>query len=178
MNVWMTGAMVVACSLSAVAANLDQGTKELRLDGDIDFDTAAGDSIQLDMGLGYFVADNLEVGGVAGLADDDRLTLWRLGAFGELNLPVEDLPVVPFVGAGLAWAYADPDRGDSEDALVLGLAGGAKYFVTEDLAIALQLNYQFASEDIFDEEDGLSDTNWDFTLGLRYYFDSPVSSGG
>lgn len=176
MKRWITGLLMVACTATVMAQNIDQGTKELRLDGSIDFDTGAGEEIVLDVGLGHFVVDNVELGGVVGVANNDLITVWRLGGFGELSFPMQDAPLVPFVGAGLAWAYADPDIGDSEDAMVLGLAAGVKYFLTDDVAISTQVNFEYASEDIFLEDDDISDTNWDITLGLRYFFDWPAAN--
>ncbi len=165
-----SGAMLIAAS--GLAQNLDAGTKELLLSGSVDFDTPVGTDLTLDIGLGHFVADNIEVGVLAGISDNDAGTLWRLGAFGELNLPVEGLGVVPFVGAAVLYAYADPKEGSSDDALVGRASAGLKYFLTSDLAIAAQANFEVASEDIYVEEDGkVSDTNWDITLGLRYFFD-------
>lgn len=175
MKRYLVFGLVAAFAVAASAApNLDEGTQELMLDGLVNFDSAAGTEIVLNVGYGLFVADNVELAGIVGIADNDLYTLFLFGGLAELNIPIEDVPVVPFVNASIAYANADIEGGDSADAIVFGVAGGAKFFVTDDLAIAAQLNLAYATDDIYAEDDGdVSDTDITATLGLRYYFDNP-----
>lgn len=157
---------------TAFADNQDMGTYELRLSGLIDPDTFAGGQVDLDVGLGYFVADNMEAGGRVSFSDNDAAQTIGLGGFGEINVPAPDLVVVPYVGAGLGVLSADPDSGKSRTALVATGYAGVKYFITEDLALAAQADFDLATEEVFGKDNGKADSiNLDITLSLRYFFD-------
>jgi hypothetical protein len=165
---------VLALATASLGANLDRETNELRLSGMVDFDTENNTLVDLEVGVGYFFFDNFEAGLALGVRDDDRVTLFGLGAFVEQNLPINE-SVVPYLGLSVDAVSVDVDDGGGDDvdenALVLGLQAGLKTFLTEDLAIALQLGFDMATDDVFATEDGGEDTNWVLSLGLRYYFD-------
>jgi opacity protein-like surface antigen len=171
---------VVAAMASAadVTPNLDQGTKEMRLYGMYDNNTPLNYQLDLLFGFGYFVRDNIEVGGVLGYQVNDLASTYELGAVGEYNFDL-DSSWVPFLLGGLLWAgteaddkvFNDPHDIDAE-AFVGRLGGGVKYFIRDSLAISLQLNYDLASEGLYPDEDGNLDKDSVKTrLGLRFYWD-------
>jgi hypothetical protein len=164
-------AMLLAAPM-AHAANQDLGTYELQLSGLIDPDTFAGGEVDLDVGLGYFFADNTEFGGRFSFSDNDVVQTLGLGGFGEINVPTQNAPVTPYLGAGLGILSVDFDKGGSQSALVGSGYAGVKYFITADLAISAQANLELATDDVFDKDHGEADsTNFDVTLALRYFFD-------
>jgi len=156
----------------AYAAPLALGTQELRLDGGLDFDSAAGTDLSLTAGYGYFIEDYIEVGGLLGISDNDFITALSVGAFGEYNIDTAT-EAIPFLGAQLRLIYADIDTGassDSETALALGVYAGMKFFLTDGLAISGRLLVELASEEIYVEEDKVNDVDVAIDFGLRYFF--------
>lgn len=174
--VFAVAAMVAGSALAAetrssgVTPNLDKGTKVLEGAGQIN---VMADEVQLQLAYGQFVADGIEVALLAGLRDNDFYMSTELGVRAEYNL-VLDSALVPFLGAGVVWADAEADDSDIDtDAAVLSIGGGVKYFIRDDVALALDGSYLAATDDIFvDREDG--DAQADearFLFSVRFYFD-------
>jgi hypothetical protein len=155
---------------SGVTPNLDKGTKVLEGAGYIDL---MADEVQLQLAYGQFVADGIEVAVVAGLRDNDRYMSTELGVRAEYNL-VRNSALVPFLGAGVVWADVEADDSDIDtDAAVFSVGGGVKYFIRDDVALAVNGSYLFATDDIFvDYEDGeVEDDDIRILFSVRFYFD-------
>ena len=132
-----------------------------------------GDDVQIQVAYGQFVADGIELGLVAALRDNDEYMSTELGVRAEYNL-VRDSALVPFLGAGVIWADAEADDSDLDtDAAIFSVGGGVKYFIRDDVALAVNGSYLLASDDIFvDTEDGeVQDDELRILFGLRFYFD-------
>jgi hypothetical protein len=169
MKKWMSMLTIAALAGASQAASLSQGTRELTLDGALDPDGASGTEISLDVGYGYFIQDNIEVGGEVSIADNDHATTYGLGGFAEYNFD-QGSALVPFAGVGLGWFNTEIDDLDvDDDAVVASLFGGVKYFLAENIAVTAQINLEWASEDIFLNDDDVEDTNIDFTVGMRFF---------
>jgi opacity protein-like surface antigen len=176
---WFVFAVAAILSGSAFAAenesggatpNLEKGTKALEGAAAIN---VMGDDVQFQVAYGQFVADALEVALVGGLRDDDRYMSTELGVRAEYNF-VRDSAFVPFVSAGLAWADVEVDeRNLNTDAAVFSVGGGGKYFIRDNVALALSGSYLVATDDIFfDSEDGdLQGDEIRFLFSVRFYFD-------
>lgn len=178
-NKWFVFAVAVMLAGTAFAAdkessgvtpNLDKGTKVLEGAGSID---VMADDVQIQFVYGQFVADGLEVALVAGLRDNDRYMSTELGVRTEYNF-VLDSALVPFLGAGVVWADAEADdSGLDTDAAVFSVGGGVKYFIRDDVALAVNGSYLAATDDIFvDSDDGeLQDDEFRVLFSVRFYFD-------
>lgn len=178
-NTWFTCLVVATLAGSAMAAekgaggvtpNLDKGTKVLEGAG---FINVMADEVQLQLVYGQFVADGVEVALVAGLRDDDTYMSTELGVRAEYNL-VLDSALVPFLGAGVVWADAEADESNIDtDAAVFALGGGVKYFIRDDVALAVDGSYLVATDDIFvdSEDDEVNEDEARFLFSVRYYFD-------
>lgn len=176
---WFVFAVVAMLAGSAFAAekesigvtpNLDKGTKVLEGAGIIN---VMGDEVQLQLAYGQFIADGIEVALVAGLLDNDRYMSTELGVRAEYNL-VLDSAFVPFLNTGVVWADAEADDSDLDtDAAVFSVGGGAKYFIRDDVALAVNGSYLIATDDIFvDSEDGeLQNDEFRILFSVRFYFD-------
>jgi opacity protein-like surface antigen len=167
-----TATLLTAAAPLASAASLALGTREARLNGAIDFDSPAGTALALEAGYGYFVADYIQVGGIFGFANDDFVSSFSLGGFAEFNIET-DSEVIPFVGSQVRLVNAEVNVGpssSSETALTLGLYAGTKIFLTDELAIAVRMLIETATEDIYVEEDDVSNLDLVLDIGLRYFF--------
>ena len=155
----------------ASAVSLPEGTKAIQFSGSLDLDSADGTVIDFNLGYGVFVVDQVEVGVRGNIYDSDSATRWGLGAFSEYNWIMETA-WVPY--AGLALDYQDSDvnigAGTTDNALQVGGRVGVKYFLTEGLAIDSAYVFNWATEDIYLEDQSVSDTESLFAFGLRYYF--------
>jgi len=176
---WLVLAVAVLLSGSAFAAepesggvtpNLDKGTQVLEGAGSIN---VMADEVQLQLAYGRFVADGIELALVGGLYDNDRYMSTELGVRAEYNL-VFDWPLVPFLNAGVVWADAEADESDLDsDAAVFSLGAGAKYFIRDNVALAVNGSYLMATDEIYvDSEDGeLQEDEFRILFSVRYYFD-------
>ena len=178
-NKWFVFAVAAMLAGSAFAAdkesgqvtpNLDKGTKVLEGAGVIN---VMGDDVQIQLAYGQFVADGIEVALVAGLRDNDTYMSTELGGRAEYNL-VFDSALVPFLGAGVVWADAEADDSNIDtDAAVFSVGGGAKYFIRDDVALAVNGSYLVATDDIFvDSEDAeVQDDEFRVLFSVRFYYD-------
>lgn len=155
---------------SGVTPNLDKGTKVLEGAGYIN---VMEDDLQIQLAYGQFVADGVEVALLAGLRDNDAYMSTELGVRAEYNI-VLDSALVPFLGAGVVWADAEADDSDIDtDAAVFSAGGGVKYFIRDDVALAVDGSYLVATDDIFvdSEEEEVQDDEVRFLFSVRFYFD-------
>ncbi len=172
-------ALIAASSASAaVKPNLDKGTMEMHINGSYDNNHPLDYQLTLIGGFGYFVMDNLEIAAIAGIQSNDLADSYELGAIAEYNFTTNS-PWVPFLKAGILWTgveYDDDlfnDSGDIDETAWIGrIGGGVKYFLRDDIAISLSLNYDRASEDLYVDDDGSAeDYNVKALIGVAYYFD-------
>jgi hypothetical protein len=167
-------AMIVIFSLVAVfgarGQMLSKGTVELDLSGSFDDKTPSGNQVWIGLGVGYFVIDNLELIAAGYFSHDDYVIGYHpaVGAQYNFNLGYK---LVPFIGANLGWGIWDYKKGGEDmDGFVYGGEAGVKYFVTESLALAVSLDYDLSTGDIWMEEGGkMVNNNWGVRWGLRYF---------
>lgn len=153
------------------AVTLATGTMETRLEGNLDPTTPAGTLIEAAFSYGYFFADNLQAGGRVGLRDDDNLTSYNAALFTEYNFEVDSEDWLPFVEGSLGLSHNDI-RGfkPNDTAVVLEVQGGIKYFIAPNVAISSALVLDWASEEIYADEDKLEDMDARLQFALRYYY--------
>lgn len=161
------------CLMLLVAATgfgtpLKQETLELPLIGNLDFDSADGDVEFMVMpGLGYFILDDIEVGGLVGLGYNGQDRGYMLGAFGEINFDLES-PVVPFLGIRPSFNFGDYYP---ENHFYLEGLAGLKFFLSEWVAISTELFYGLANKDVFaDIDSGGRNSDAGMRLGVRCFF--------
>lgn len=165
-------AAILAGSSAASASMLAYNTEEYRLNGGIDFDSAAGTDLNIELGYGYFIQDYLETGALIAYEDNDYVSTFSGGGFAEYNFETETA-LIPFIGSSLRLAYAKVEVGDrdnSNTALALGVYAGAKYFVYDNMAISARIIVEGATEDIYVEDDDINDVDVRADFGLRFFF--------
>ena len=176
----------------AGAQAIRQGTREIFMDGLVDPDGVAGTEWDLQIGSGWFVKDNLEVGGLVGFFDNGRdVKEWSVGVFGELHLPFQfpETGILPYVGLRISVVDVEDEPGPAlfgpgaaaeegtagtmlldETALEGTLRPGVKYFLSDALALDLGIEVSVASERIYVNDGDLDDVDWGFSGGVRAYF--------
>ena len=168
---------ILAIALIAVLAAtthgmfLEEGTSELSVSGLLDFESANGTLFNVNLFYGYFFMDYLEIGLAGSYLDDDAVQMWAVGPKAEYNFDI-GYSVVPFVGGHLQIAATDNKDADKDNtAGIVGIEGGAKFFITEYAAISLALVGELATDDIYPAEDGDTEsTDARVELGLRMFF--------
>lgn len=173
---------VAAFAMTSVAAEarLEEGTQELGIQGNLDLDAQDDFELNLDLTYGRFIRDNWQVGAKTGTSATGSILNFDLGLFTEYNFN-NTSNWVPYVGAAASLASAsfdfDADLMDKADAefedvtaLNIGLSAGMKYFVNDHVAIAGEINYNVATDDIKYDGDELSDSASKILIGTRFYF--------
>ena len=185
MRTLLVAAMVMALAVTASGQMLSAGTSELKVEGGIDFDTSDGTLIDFGILYGMYIYDYLEGGLALRLTDSDSITVWRIGVFGQYDFDL-GTELVPYLGAGLSLASYEAtydtvvvmadgtsvrsSEEESDNAIVLSGTAGVKFYIAENVAISTALVLEWASEDIYAEEDDFQDTDARIELGMRFFF--------
>jgi len=167
--------LAIAVGTAPAAAQMTAaGTQEIGVSGLVDFDSANGTLIHFNLLYGLFVADGVEVAGTAGVTDDDNHTVWRIGGVMEYDYDL-GLELVPYLGAAAGLAKYEVEKSGTRKArddyaFFLGAAVGSKYFLAENVALDVALKLEWASDDIYPEDDDFQNTDARITLGMRFFF--------
>ena len=152
-----------------------QGTKELGLSGNLDFQQESRVVLNINGRFGYFPRDYLEVGGFAEVQSNfNEFSRYGLGGFAELHVP--DLAIlqgraVPYAGADLGLEFVDTSLGEDNAALIFRPRVGVKWFIRDYFAIDTNLFVAVATDDIFpNKKNDLDPYDVGIQLGLRIYF--------
>lgn len=166
----LLAAAVLALPLSTRAATLAQDTQELRLQGTLDPTTRNGSEFDLNVSYGYFFADNAQAGGRLSWTDNKQVSSVGLGGYVEYNVDTgsEIMPFGEFF-AGLANVDIEGAGGD-DLAGIMELRAGAKFFLSENVAIAAAGVFAYATEKIYPDKEKLRDVDVFMELSLRCYF--------
>ena len=175
-------ALIFLVSGSAFAAdvtpNIDKGTKTIRLAGRIDTDTPLDYNYAIGAGFGYFVTDGFELGLGGLLRGNDLYTNYDFGVYGQYNIKTGSA-FVPFGFLGLYYAGIEVDddyynRGGETDfdTAVGKIGAGVAYFVRDNISIEASGVYNWANDPLWIDQDGnVQDSNFQWLLGLRFYWD-------
>jgi len=132
------------------------------------------DTYRVQASIGYFLSDHFEVNFAPMISIDDPDegddTIYY-SYFGNLkwNLYQKGWTVIPFVGVQAGVTGYDRE-GEDDSAFSYGWMGGAKFFLSEDVSLNLELNYLHTT---FDADDGGDDLDLDVTnffVGFSWYF--------
>ncbi|MBM4143781.1 MAG: hypothetical protein FJ225_09365 [Lentisphaerae bacterium] len=153
----LTVGMCLFFAVSALAAPLEAGTYEVRAGAAYNFESTAEPLyVPVMGGMGYYVMDGLQVGGFVTFEKRKWESafgvgnVWGLGAFGEYVLDLGmDLPVMPSCALSVRALDSDLPR---DIVFVLGFSPGLRCFVTESVALALQVDVNLAGDDIYNFE--------------------------
>ncbi len=162
---------LLAAAATGYGATIPLDTLELRLAGNMDFSNERGNvDWQVESGLGYFVFDNIEFGGIVDWAYNGNDMGLGLGGFGEANLDLDSF-IMPYFAMRLEYCFGQYYREIAEHNYILWEpAAGLKFFLSESVAIYTELYFDLASEKAYiqDEEEKNYDTG--LRAGVRCYF--------
>lgn len=138
------------------------GVQEFGLSGYLNWEDTT--RYALSVSYGRFFSDNWLLGGRVGVDGQNSDAGYSIGAFAEYNFLTQS-PWVPFVGFSADYNRLEY-KGDSLDALRLGLELGVKYFFRPNIAASLSGGAAWNTDSFPDGDDFAKQIN----LGLRYYF--------
>ena len=176
MRKYLVMVLVAAVAAGAYAQPaIQEGTREVLIDGSWDPDGPTGTVLDLTFGYGVFVRDAIEVGGQIGYSSTedaggvgvDSKTLW-LGGFVDYHFDMGTM-TVPYVGADISYGNRELGTWD-ESAFVYGPHVGVKHFITENVAVNIALQYLLATEDVFTNDGTLEDNDLSLEFGIRVMF--------
>ena len=155
------------------AQTLTKGAMELDFEGNYDHKGAAGAQVYTALGFGYFPIDCFEVVAAGAFIYDDYEIGYHPAVGAQYNFDIGH-GFVPFVGGNLGWGIWDYKNADDIDGFVYGIEGGVKYFITQNYAFSVSIDYDWATGDLWMEDGGkMVDNNWGIRWGLRYFFNQP-----
>ncbi len=169
---------IFAAMMTVAEARLEQGTREIGVQGNLELDAKDDYQLNLDLTYGKFIRDNLEVGFVADIAASDNTKSLDLGIFTEYNFN-NDSSLVPFVGLAGSFASIDVEEDsldeidvklEDKEAFSVKFALGVKYFINDNVALAFEVNHSIATEDIRFDGEEFKDSASNILIGTRFYF--------
>ncbi len=175
---WLILALVCCIAVPSAmgSALVTKGSRELALAGMLDFDTAAGTDLDLDIKYAYFFWNRTSLGLRFHGDNNDAMSAFGVGGSAEYNfaLPAKYRPIigtdlVPFVGAFLDYRQTKLFD-EKEGAAVFGGEAGIKFFLTDSTAVTFSLVGELATEEIYADDLEATDQNLGIQLGMRFYF--------
>ena len=169
-------AVAIAGTSAQGAALVSRGASEVAIGGKLDFATAAGTDLALDVKYAYFFWDRFSVGTRVTLHNNDAMNHLGIGATAEYNFqlpegykPVFGTDLVPYLGVAVDYRHAKLFD-EKESAMVFGGEGGLKFFLTDMTAVTLSLVGEWATEEIYADDLDATDKDLSLRLGMRFYF--------
>lgn len=155
---------------------LSEGTQEVNIQGLVDFDAEDSYSVDLNTKYGYFIKDDWEIGANISTDLSKSFKSGGIGLFTEYNF-TNSTDFVPYVGIASELVkadYNDEDNLDSEsfDATAMNFKTsiGLKYFVTRNVAISAEANYNISTDNLKVSGGDAKDSFTKFIIGTSFYF--------
>ena len=148
-------------------AMVEQDMMELRVQGRLDFDNPGGYvETDINLGLGYFIMDDLQLGGLLAFVNEGSDAGFGLGVYSEMLFDL-NYAAAPFVGGSLQFRFGEyyPDNH-----LMIEFNGGLKVFLTEYLAVSGMIFFDIATDDVFINNKEAQNHDAGMRLGLNVYF--------
>lgn len=163
--------IAMMAAATSFGATIPMDTLELRLGGKMDFSNPQGEvDWLLESGLGYFVYDNIEFGGIVDWGYNGNDMGLGLGGFGEVNLDLDSF-IMPYFAMRLEYRFGQYYRNTAEhDFILWEPAIGSKFFLSESVAIYLEMYFDLASEKAFVQGDDAKNNDLGLKTGVRCYF--------
>ena len=162
----LTGFLVI-CACSVFGEAYQQGLFEIGLDGKHDFENADGKTeTEIRTSLGYYVAGDVQLGGLINFANSGSDIGWGAGPYIEVNLDFE-LVVVPYAAFRATANFGELYPADH---LMAEAAAGLKIMLSDYVALAAEVYYDMASKEIFINNGRERSTDVGMHFGVRACF--------
>jgi hypothetical protein len=148
---------------------LHQGTWELLVSAagssDTEFDNGG---IGVNLGVGYFIADGLELGLRQNLsyASSNDNSSWNGSTRVAIDYHFDLDRWQPFIGANIGYIYGE----DTHDTWAAGPEAGVKWFIKDEAFLYAIVEYQFYFNSSGDAEDNFDDGQWNYGVGVGFTF--------
>jgi len=179
-KIMVLAALIFFLMVSIVSAQTDstpflqRGVQELALSGNLDFEGPSGDwDANLTTSYGYFIANNLEMGGYLNFTrqQDGDFKSYGIGGFAEYHFRgILSPTIVPYGGLSLGFQFTDVDFANDEAAIIMTPRVGIKWFLRPNIAIDTNLFVSLATDDVYVNDGSLDKYDVGINLGLRAYF--------
>lgn len=144
---------------------MEQGTREIALQGAADLASEDGRSISATISLGYFIASRIEIGALGGYAENSAATAWNAGVFTEWNFDVEG-KLMPFVGGAAKYYKSKATESMPTTTIVVSST-------TNEAGEAMQTEETTTSVETTKTEDEAAIL--DAKAGVKYFFTEDVA---
>lgn len=149
------------------------GKNELSLHGFFDFEAPNGDKIDFHLGYGWFLRDDLMLGGQFqwSLLEDIAPGDYRSQQINFVTdwLFPDDSALVPYIGAQIGFR-ASKFGNQEESGLVFGGRVGARYFLNDSVSINASLSMLNSSEEVFFADFEAEDQYFFPSIGISAVF--------
>jgi hypothetical protein len=150
--------------------------RELSLHGGFDFQGPSGDNIDLEVGYGWFLRDDLLVGGefrwslIEDIAPGENDYRSQQASLVVEKLFIGDSNMVPYIGGEIGFRNSKFDDAD-ESALVLGGRLGGRFFLNETITIDASISFLTSDKQVFIVDFEAEDQYLYPRLGIKAVFE-------
>lgn len=160
-------------------AYLKAGTQELNVQGLVDFEAEDSYAIDLNTKYGYFIKDNWELGTNITTDLSKSYKSGGIGIFTEYDF-TNSTNFVPYVGVTTELIRANYNKTNQDDrlktksfdatAVNFKTALGLKYFISSNVALSAEVNYNISTDKIKVSGGDARDSFTKFLIGTSFYF--------
>lgn len=155
----MPGIALLVCIMFSISNAFAQspevdGKSQLSLHGGLDFQGPNGDNTDIQVGYGWYIDDETLIGGeyrwilIEDIAPGENDYRAQQASFVVERLFLGDSALVPYVGGEIGFRNSRFEDLD-ESGLVYGGRLGARYFLTESVAVDVSVNMLFSDKKVF-----------------------------
>jgi hypothetical protein len=120
-------------------------------------------------GIGAMLFETSEAGLFYSYEENGDRTLQSAG--GMINEYYDfGWPLLPFAGVGGGIGFLERDGTESDEEAFLRLQAGARWSLSDRVALSGRAAYSLASEPIFHDGDNFHKRLWDLRIGLKYLY--------
>ena len=173
MKKYLVLAMVAAMAVGACAQPmLQEGVREIGLEGYWDSDGETGKEIAVDLTYGVYWRDEIELGAMMGYASalSGDIKAWEVFIFAEKDFDMGGM-TVPYVMAKFGWGKSEVTIVDwSESAFIYGPRIGVKQYLSDNVAIDVGIEYMFSAKDYWNNDGTYENNQLIISYGVRAFF--------
>lgn len=173
MKKYLVLAMVAAMAVSAYAQPmLQEGVREIGLEGYWDNDGPAGKAIAVGLTYGVYWRDEIEFGAIMDYVSmmSGDLKTWEVYLFAQKDFDMGGM-AVPYVKAKFGWGKDEyTPLSYSETAFIYGPRVGVKYYLSDSVALDFGVEYMFSAKDYWNNDGTYENNDLIISYGVKAFF--------